>query len=234
MIALPDEARALLGRQARAAGHVARTDGAAVLVGGIGPERATRAAERLLAEGARALASFGIAGGLDPALAAGALIVPEQVLAADHTVLDADAEWHARLVRALQDQAPDRRSMVLVPRALADAAAKLAAFHATGAAAVDMESAAVAAVAARAGVPFACVRAVSDPAHLRIPPSAMTGVALDGTPRRGAFLLALARRPLELPAVLELRSAYFAAIATLELVARRTGAALAFHGERPR
>jgi hypothetical protein len=91
-----------------------------------------------------------------------------------------------------------------------------------------MESAAVAAVAARAGVPFACVRAVSDPAGMLIPPAAMRGVASDGTRRRAAVLLALARRPTQLPAVLRLRTAYFAAIATLELVAQRTGAALAF------
>ena len=47
----------------------------------------------------------------------------------------------------------------------------------TGAAVVDMESGAVAAVAEAAGVPFAVLRAICDPADRTLPPAAL--VALD-------------------------------------------------------
>ncbi len=45
------------------------------------PARALSGAARLVAEGARALLSFGIAGGLDPALDPGDLVVADTVVA---------------------------------------------------------------------------------------------------------------------------------------------------------
>jgi hypothetical protein len=54
--------------------------GALVEVGGGTPAGAEAAGARAVARGARGLVSFGFAGGLDPALAAGALVVAEAVL----------------------------------------------------------------------------------------------------------------------------------------------------------
>ena len=72
---------------------------------------------------------------------------------------------------------------------LATVDAKRAAHAETGAVAVEMESAAIAAVATRAGVPFACVRAVLDPASS---PLEDAGIFID--PQTGAVRpMALAR-----------------------------------------
>ena len=64
---------------------------------------------------------------------------------------------------------------------VASAAAKATLFAATGAAAVDLESGAVARVATEHGLPFAVLRAICDPAERDLPPAAL--IALD---RRGA------------------------------------------------
>ena len=59
--------------------------------------RARRLAEDLLAAGARALVSYGVAGGLDPALGPGDVVLPETVVVPGGKALDADAPWRLRL-----------------------------------------------------------------------------------------------------------------------------------------
>ncbi|MGH8201914.1 MAG: purine and other phosphorylase-like protein, family 1, partial [Steroidobacteraceae bacterium] len=74
--ALAAEARTL-GPTAHGAELRRLTDGALLAVSGIGENAAAAAARRLVLAGAGALASFGMAGGLDPALICGAVLLPE-------------------------------------------------------------------------------------------------------------------------------------------------------------
>lgn len=145
----------------------------------------------------RGLVSFGLAGGLDPALRPGDVLVPERVLS------DAGS-WAAdpALRRAL---GPGRADPVFGGgTVLATAAAKRDLHARTGAAAVDLESAAVAEVARHHGLPFAVLRAVCDPASRDLPLAAL--VALDGGGRIDMMrvLGAVAARPREVPALLAL------------------------------
>jgi adenosylhomocysteine nucleosidase len=83
-------------------------------------------------------------------------------------------------------------------------AEKKSLFEATGADAIDLESGAVARVAAARGVPFAVLRAVADPAERNLPPAAL--VALDRSGRIG-FLRVLASvfgNPAQIPGLLAL------------------------------
>jgi nucleoside phosphorylase len=98
---------------------------------------------------------------------------------------------------------------------VADPAAKAALHASTGAAAVDMESAVVARAAARHRLPFAILRAIADPAQRALPPAALVALRPDGGIDRAAIVAALARAPLQLPA-----------LARLALDARRAFAAL--------
>jgi len=63
----------------------------------MGPEKARSASRRLIDQGVAALASWGIAGGLDPALTAGCLIIPRNVIAADSSIYHTDTAWRERL-----------------------------------------------------------------------------------------------------------------------------------------
>jgi len=168
-----------------------------VEIGGGLPEGAAEAGERLVARGARALLSFGLAGGLDPALAPGAIVVPGCVVEGDarFAVDAALAAWLGGVTAAA----------VLAGRVvLADATAKRAAWEATGAAIVDLESGPVARVAARHGMPFAVLRAVCDPAARSLPPAALA--ALGATGRIGPWHVAASvlRQPGQVPALLAL------------------------------
>jgi hypothetical protein len=86
----------------------------------------------------------------------------------------------------------------------------------TGAGAVDMESHLVARAAAMAGVPFAIVRVVSDPAHHDLPHAAKAGFRSDGGADLGKVVGALLRRPSEFPALVGIARAAGHAFRALE------------------
>ncbi|MFP4003003.1 MAG: hypothetical protein ACLFV8_04440, partial [Alphaproteobacteria bacterium] len=86
---------------------------------------------------------------------------------------------------------------------------------ASGAAAVDMESHAVARAARERGLPWAAIRAVADPANRTIPATAMAGLAPDGTARPWRVIRELTARPQDLPALIRLGRDAQAGLATL-------------------
>lgn len=137
---------------------------------GPGAARAEAAAARSVAAGAQVLVSWGLAGGLDARLAPGTVLVPRRVREQGAEPVAVDALWHARLA-ALADEFPlEQGDLLTVPAALESPEVKRAAAAATQAAAVDMESAAIARAALRARVPFVALRVVVDGASDALPP----------------------------------------------------------------
>lgn len=168
-------------------------------IAGADSGRAAAEARRLLDEGAEALLSLGIGGGLDPALAPGEIVVGTAV-EADGETFEVNQVWMCRLLNAI---AHSRSGLIHASAGpVVGRGAKQALFAASGARVVDMESGAVARVAAQAGRPFAVIRAVADPADLTLPTSALAGIGPDGKARPLAVLGRLALRPWELPALI--------------------------------
>ncbi len=148
---------------------------------GPGAERAGRAARALLAEGSEALLSFGVAGGLDPGLAPGTVVVSDRVIGPDRSFLVADDGWRERLIGTGHEREPMKIGHVAsADRPLRKPDQKASLFAETGAAAVDLESFAVARVAHDAGIPFLAVRAIADPAWRIVPDAAMRALRTDG------------------------------------------------------
>ncbi len=159
------------------------------VVGGAGVAAAARAAS-LLVDGhrPRRLASAGFAGGLDPALARGALVAPETVLR--------EGEGAFALEPPPCPGAEPARSLVTVDAVVTTVAAKRALADRTGAAIVDMETWAVARTAAAAGIPCLSLRVVSDAAGDELPADIARLVApQSGLRRAGAALAAIGRKP---------------------------------------
>lgn len=197
-----------------------------VRIAGVGPENAERAARAGVAAGARALLSWGFAGALDPRLRSGAIVLPPLVIAADGERFPVDAEWHGRLLASLL--AP-RLQVSTEPigealRPLRGAGAKAAHRGASAMAAVDMESAAIARVAREAGIPFAAVRAVTDTVSRSVPGSALAALGPGGALQPKALLLALARRPRELPPLATLVPGFLLARRALRRASLAAGA----------
>ncbi len=198
--------------------------GLAVRRTGIGTDRARTAAWTLIADGCGALVSFGIAGGLDPTLAPGTVVLAQSVAAPDGTTYPTDAAWSESLSRLVEGRVPVvGGTLVGSERVVMTPAAKQRMRSETGAAAVDMESHAIAAVALASSVPFLVVRAISDPAGTTVPKAALRGMSRDGRRRTGAVVAALLRRPAELPGLIRLRRDSARGLAALRRVAALAG-----------
>ena len=169
---------------------------------GADAQRAYDGASRLVRDGARALLSIGIAGGLDAALRPGDVVLPDIVIDSEDAQHRAAADWHAAVVQEVSK--PAIGTLISVTDPACSVAEKAALRAKSGAIAVDMESGAVAAAAAAAGVPFLALRIIADPADRAIPPTALHGISPDGNRRSLAVLANLLIRPGDLPALLRL------------------------------
>lgn len=160
--------------------------------------RARAGAERLLAEGAGALISFGIAGGLDIGLAPGSLVVADAVAPPEGPSIETDPQWRGSFVARLDPGEATVATIAGNDQVVATVADKRALLDRTGAVAVDMESHGVAAVARAASVPLLVLRVIADPAARAVPSIAVGALGADGRARPAPLLGRLATKPWEL------------------------------------
>ncbi|MGH6957296.1 MAG: hypothetical protein ACREEW_11595, partial [Caulobacteraceae bacterium] len=132
-------------------------------------------------------------------LEVGDLVIASEIVDPAGRRMAADPALAARLGAAL----PSARLAAIAGNDtfLAGPSEKKILASATGASAADAESHFAAAEAARRGVPFAAVRAISDSAGRRLPQAALVGLDAQGRMRPSRLVMALARRPREFPAL---------------------------------
>jgi adenosylhomocysteine nucleosidase len=151
--------------------------------GGGTPHGAALAAEHLVANGAAALISFGVAGGLNPVLPPGTIVIPARIITPDRTY-EADPALTARL-------GGPRHILFAGAAIIVTRAEKARLFEETGADAIDLESGAVAAVATRHTLPFAAIRAILDPSSETLPPAALAALDAAGAIAIGRVLASI-------------------------------------------
>jgi adenosylhomocysteine nucleosidase len=198
----------------KAEARIAARFGGLVRSGGGTTAGAHQAADDLIRQGVTALVSFGLAGGLDPTLWPGDVVVASQVL------LD-DRRLTANAALATRFGGPTGHTILAGAAVVADAAAKAHLFETTGAHAVDLESGAVARAAIAHGLPFAVVRAICDPSERDLPPAAL--IALDPAGRIGlaALIRSVLAQPTQIAGLLRLgRDAARARRALISVVRR--------------
>ncbi|MEM9783203.1 MAG: hypothetical protein AAF899_12085 [Pseudomonadota bacterium] len=162
-----------------------------IAVSGADPDRATRAAHRLLEAGCKSLMSCGYAGGLDPGMAPGDLFTAESVVRADGERIALQALPGLPVATLFGSDtlitSPDHKAML---------------HCASSAQAVDMETHRVAAEGRAAGVPVAALRAICDGAGRAMPAFLDGVVRADGRPRIGAVLYGLLANPGQIGALM--------------------------------
>lgn len=178
---------------------------------GIGQTRAAERARQFIAQfSPRALVSLGFAGGLNPHLPRGTLVIATGLVPphASQGVLDAHKVLVEQLYASAQAEGLPVQlgPLVTVSRVVADATAKAALWRACGAEAVDMETAGVAETARQHNLPWAAVRVIVDGAADTLPVACLTMLGDDGRPSIKALLGALCRSPSVLGPLLTLRA----------------------------
>lgn len=146
--------------------------------------------------------SFGLAGGLAKHLRSGDIVISSSVQSAGRRH-DAHRGWHGAVASTLGA----RRAVHLGATAghdlvLAKSAEKNSLHLETGALAVDMESHIVADYARRHDLPFAAIRAISDPVTRNLPPIAMDALTPAGKVAIGKVVMGVLRDTDQLPALI--------------------------------
>ena len=161
--------------------RIAAGPGMAVICSSSDPNQLRALLTTLDPTSVRGVISFGVAGGLDPSLKTGDVVVATEVMAGDARWLAGLSLTEAQIASiALGRRRVVRGLLAGVEEVVAASASKAALHSETGAAAVDMESHIAAAYAAEAGIPFAALRVISDPAHRALPVVARKAIKPNG------------------------------------------------------
>jgi adenosylhomocysteine nucleosidase len=175
-----------------------------------------------------------MAGGLDPALAAGTVFLPTEVVSSEGAVVTTDPRWRERLGGAIRagdrgeggalgsprlDLVTDGR-LLTSRKAVGSRADKANLFRQTGAAAVDMESLAIAEIARAHQIPFIAVRVIVDSAQDALPRAVTAAADAAGHLQVWRLMGELVRAPAELAPLLRLAQRYRAANRSLAAVAK--------------
>lgn len=205
----------------------------------VGSANAAMLRERLKTTGLtniKAVFSFGVAGGLNPAITAGDLFFSTQVLS--QNVSDQgdviESTWMADngiLVAASMHSAKKtdfkfRKAVFLGsdfeardnPHTGSTALREI-----TGAEIIDNESHIAAQFASEHNLPFMAIRAVSDSVNHPLPPAALLPLDPDGSPDGSAIMKSLFFNPLQIPALIRTAWQYHKALRALEKFREQIG-----------
>lgn len=152
-----------------------------LLISGANSERLAEYLRNENIHDVRAVVSFGVAGGLNPELRAGDIVIPDAIVKDDQiwfTDIALTESFRSRLLaQGLSYQAGTIAGANAV---VASSEEKAKMFEEAGAAAVDMESHIAAAWAAENRIPFGAIRVISDAAHRSLPQVALDAVTEEG------------------------------------------------------
>lgn len=180
----------------RAEASVANPVGGRVIAAGGDAARLASELDAAIAGGAGAVLSFGLAGGLQPDLHCGTVVVPDEIVGGACRY-PTDPDWAQRLRARLGGC--DARPVAGVDAPMIDPHDKQRLGAATGAAIADMESHVAAQMARQAGLPCAVLRVVADAADRGLPPAAVIGMRPGGGINLMGVLGSLLRHPRQLP-----------------------------------
>ncbi|MEM7021210.1 MAG: hypothetical protein AAF637_01325 [Pseudomonadota bacterium] len=192
-----------------------------VLCSGADSGRARAAARQLHGEGVGGLVSFGLAGGLVPDVDPGDLLLPVAVVTPDGDRIPTDPAWRDELAAILGRSDIRGRDGPIAgsEHMVTTNASKRALAASTCAVAVDMESHALAEVAAEAGLPLLVVRAIADSCDQLLPSAVRGTIDARGAVRHHVLLAKLLIRPWQVVPLIALGRSSARGLATLRRVA---------------
>ena len=217
-----------LPRESACLDTIKRAQGGFETSSGVGPERAAHGAKAFIDAGARGLLSFGVAGGLTEGAPAGAIILADDVIDGDQRYLS-DIGWRNKISESISDVCEViSGTLVGTDRLISTRDGKKRLQQRSAAVACDMESHAVARIAASHGVPFVVIRAISDPHDQFVPPWLLRCLTPAGELRTWKLLWQAVQRPGSWGDLAGLSRDAKSAFGSLRRVALRLGPGLHF------
>jgi adenosylhomocysteine nucleosidase len=201
---LPQEAR------------IAAGPGVTVICSASDPQQLRRLLRASDPTAVRGVVSFGIAGGLDPSLNAGDVVIATEVVAGGSRWPTAPAFARDLVATTNPDGRRVTRGVLAGSETIVvttDSKAELR--QRTGAAAVDMESHIAAGYASANGLPFAALRVIADPASRSLPAVAADAIDANGRINAWKVLRGVALRPHAIPDLLRTARDFNRALAGL-------------------
>lgn len=194
----------------------------AVAQAGIGSENAFNAASMLVESGAERLASTGVAGGLDPGLSSGDVIIATTVLSpregGSAYIMRCDERLSQALAQRIEIQGikVKRGPVFTSAEALCSIEEKRRLFRETGASVVDMEASAVARAAVESGTSLVVIKVVCDQADETIPHALAGALRSDGSVNMFKVFGAVVRNPALSTRLIAMEKEFSTAIAALD------------------
>ena len=218
--ALPAEAGCLHAGKLSIARPVEIEKNLFLCLSGAGQRAALKSAGQLRALNIGALVSWGVAGAIRRGLGPGDLLVASRIAGAEISY-DPRHHWRDRALQMLRRRGHNARAAPLasVDQICRGPAQKRALAETTGASAVDMESAALAAEARRHKLDLLVVRAIADTLDDTLPAAVTEHTDNLGRPRLPGFLVSVLRQPGQIAALITLANRYRKAIHALKIIA---------------
>jgi len=221
VVALPEERRTLTSKKIDKGCCAFITDTIVLAYSGAGADNARKASELLLAQSAARLISWGCAAALSESLKPGDLTLADTLVHSDGAQIGIRNDWHDLTKNLLSTQLKVHTGSLAESKTLVATAKDKRHLHAqTGAIALDMESAAIAAVARQNNLPFLAIRTVADPVHMDLPKAINHSLNDQGDVDLAKLLGFIALNPTELPGLIKLGLHFNAAQNTLRSVAK--------------
>jgi len=222
IVALPDELITLTSLSLEKGQTAQISDTVLVIYSGAGSKNAQAAAERLIAQGVTGLISWGCAAGLAPTLKPGDLLLADSLLDHAQKPVHFNLDWQQQSKVILSATLPVQTGCLLESQQLVSSPDAKKQLHIdTHAAALDMESVAIANLAWQHQLPFLVIRAVADPVTMRLPNAVQHALNEQGDvvlSKLGWFLIA---HPSELWGLIKLGLNFNAAKKTLSQVSKQ-------------
>jgi adenosylhomocysteine nucleosidase len=221
LVALPVEARSLTSQKLRVGQTVSLTDNLILHISGMGAHRARAGAMHALGNGAGALVSWGTAAGLERYAPPGRLILPNQIIDQEQRIFTVDSLWRDQLQSSMGFTVGVSQGAILqVDQLVTSVTHKRQLFSRYGATAIDMESAAIAAVARQEGARFIAVRSIVDTAETAIPHWLLKSLSTTGEIRHWGLAGRLCGRPSGVRDLIQLARAFAVAKSALRIAAK--------------
>jgi hopanoid-associated phosphorylase len=222
-IKIPEGQSVLIATGLAIEARIAAGPGIVTVCSGGDPKRLRSLLEATDPRTVRAVVSFGLAGGLDPSLRAGDIIIAKDVVSGATNSPTHEGVMMAFAARLAGSRSPRMSGRVAGWDAVMSDPAEKAALHQTGVAAIDMESHVTAEFAAAHRLPFGVIRVICDSAHRALPPLVDRALGTRGRIDMSAILGSLARNPSQLSSLLGIGSDFAAAVVSLRRCRRLLG-----------